>query len=144
MDEYVRCGNSQVRPDTKLHPKLTPAYFGQARLVELGMQLRALALLLKSRISVKAADSQGFSKVWYCPRAVYFQVNAALQYRCGIIERQLLGALQDSMFDPKRYMAEALPNFYVFIALLSTYSILGTCPGVGEPADHCTPKLSKC
>jgi hypothetical protein len=108
------------------------------------MQLRALAFLIKSRISVRAADSQGFSKAWYCPRAVYFQVNAALQYRCGIIERQLLGALQESMFDPKRYMTESLPNFYIFITLLSTYSILGTCQGVGEPTGHRTPRPSKC
>ncbi|KAI9876700.1 MAG: hypothetical protein M1830_005906 [Pleopsidium flavum] len=53
------------------------------------------------------------------------QIQMIIQQRCGELEKELLGYLQRSMFDPKRRKTNALPNYLVLTLLLSTYNFLG-------------------
>jgi hypothetical protein len=99
------------------------------------IRLRAMSFLLKFpfngvAIAPEANESTSTLPAVPCPRAIYIQIRALLQKHCSQLEKQVLQALQQSIFDPKRRAAEASPNIYTIIVLLSTYSILGTCISV--------------
>jgi hypothetical protein len=112
----------------------------QPLIVNKAIQLRVLAFLLKSSFGTQQVHEDGCIKRLCIPRAIYIQIKGVLQQTCSKLEKELLNFLQQSMFDPKRRNVEALPSFFVTVALLSTYSILGTCFIVCQPFSSPYPR----